>query len=101
MKKQITIPGFIYAEIPEAWAFEDANVIDGVSYRFSVYDNPSKSKVASISLVFDTPKKEDITAGFVAALESEKKKLMADHQNAITQIDGKIQQLLAITCEAA
>lgn len=100
MAKQITIPGVIYAAIPEDWNYGAADVIDGVYYRFTVHEHPGKTPVARISLVFDAPEQNDITAGFVADLENEKKKLMADHQNEITKINSKIQQLLAITCEA-
>jgi len=100
-QKQITIPGFIYAGIPESWATGDANVIDGVSYRFSIYDSPAHTKVARLSLVFDAPTKDQVVAGFVATLEAEKEKRNADHQNAITDLNRRIQQYLAITCEAA
>jgi len=101
MKKKITIPGFIYAGIPDSWEFGDAHVINGVSYRFSTYDNPAagKTKVATYNLVFDAPKNEDVTEGFVSVLEGKKKKLMADCQKETTAIDRQIQQLLAITNE--
>lgn len=103
MKKTITIPGFIYAGIPEPWEFGDAHVIDGVSYRFSTFDNPTagKTKVAAYRLEFDAPKNEDVTAGLVSVLEAKKKKVMADSQHEITAIDRQIQELLAITCEAS
>ena len=103
MKNQIKIPGFIYAGIPDSWEFGDAHVVEGVSYRFSSYDSPSagKTKITAYDLVFDAPKNEDVTEGFVSVLEGKKKKLMADCQKETTAIDRQIQQLLAITNEVS
>ena len=94
----ITIPGFIHASIPESWDFYQTNVIDGVKYDFWVHENMGSklTMVSPYSMTFDLPEKFDPTEGFVAGLQAEKKKLMADHQNAITQLDRQISQLLAI-----
>jgi len=99
MKKQITIPGFIYASVPEDWRYGTPSVIDGVHYSFSVWEEDDKTPIAKVNLTFDAPNQADVTAGFVAELNQQKKKLMAEHQNAITNIDRKIQELLAISCE--
>ena len=95
----ITIPGFIHASIPESWDFDGPSVVDGAKYEFWVHkDMGSKfTMVSPYSMTFDLPEKFDPTEGFVAGLQAEKKKLMADHQNALTQLDRKISQLLAIT----
>jgi hypothetical protein len=99
MKKQITIPGFIHTVLPKSWEFGSANVIDGVKYDFWVHESLSSeyTLVCPYLMTFDVPEKFDPVEGFVAGLQAEKKKLMADHQNALTQIDRQISQLLAIT----
>jgi len=101
MKKQITIHVYIYAQVPDSWRYGTPSVIDGVHYRFSVLEEDDKTLIAKVNLTFDAPSPEDVTAGFVAELNQQKKKLMAEHQNAITNIDRKIQELLAIACEVA
>lgn len=94
--KTITIPGFIYAEQPESWQHGDANIIGGVSYRFSTYNSDKPGKVCPIKLTFDLPEKFNPVEGFVKNLEAEKQKVRADFQARITEIDRQINQLLAI-----
>ena len=103
MAKQITIPGFIHASMPESWAFQHEDVVDGVKYDFWTNENMGGkfTKVCPYEMTFTVPDEFDPVQGFVASLQGQKQKLMADHQNALTQIDRKIQELLAITCEAA
>ena len=101
MKKQINIPLFVYAEVPEDWRYGMADVIDGVYYHITAFEHIDKTLIATVNLTFDAPSPADVTAGFVAELNKKKTELMAEHQNAITQIDRKIQELLAISCEVA
>lgn len=100
MKKQITIPYFVYAEMPEDWRYGMADVVDGVYYRITALEL-DQAPIAKVNLTFDAPSQADVTAGFVAELQQKKKELVAEHQNAITQLDRKIQELLAISCEVA
>lgn len=103
MAKQITIPGFIHASMPRDWEYGNADIVDGVKYAFWTHEKmgTDHTMVCPYEMTFTLPAQYDPTAGFVASLEAEKKRLMADHQNEITKINSKIQQLLAITCEAA
>jgi len=101
MKKTITIPGFIHASIPSEWSFGNPDVIDGVKYDFWIHESMGSkfTLVCPYLMTFDVPEKFDPAEGFVAGLQAEKKKMMAEHQNALTQLDRQISQLLAITNE--
>ena len=101
MKKQITIPYFVYAEAPEDWRYGMADVIDGVHYNATVYEHPKKQPIAKVNLTFEAPEQDVVAARIVAELNQKKKELMAEHYNAITEIDRKIQERLAITLEVA
>ena len=100
--KTITIPGFIYACKPTSTDFllKDKQIVGGVKYVFDAYDYSDRSeiytKVCQYALNFDLPESFNPVNAFVANLEAQKKKVRADFQARITEIDRQINQLLAI-----
>lgn len=94
--KTITIPGFIYASQPENWQFGDKNIVEGVAYRFSLYELSKASKVCPCELTFDLPEGFNPAEGFIKNLQAEKKEATADFQARITEINRQISQLQAI-----
>ena len=102
MKKTITIPGFIYARKPDEtdYILKEKNVIDGVKYLFDSFQFSPKSevftKVCDFELKFDLPESFNPVESFIANLNAEKKKAMADFQARCTEIDRQISQLQAI-----
>ena len=94
--KKITIPGFIYAEQPESWQINSPEIVDGVSYRFSVYDLNKPTKLCPFEMTFELPKKFNPIDGLVKNLKAEKQKVRTEFQARITDIDRQINQLLAI-----
>lgn len=99
--KTITIPGFIHVSIPESWNFGNASTVEGVKYDFWTMESmgPKFTMVCPYEMMFEIPETFDAVEGFVASLKEQKRELMAEHRNAITEIDRKISQLLAITNE--
>lgn len=53
--------------------------------------------IYEMDIVADVPDDFDPRAGIIAALESKKQKAKADYQMLMNTLDGKIQQLRAIT----
>ena len=67
-------------------------------YSFFGFDASDEDRVKVIdhTIELDIPDDFDPRPGMVAALEKQKKAAMAEFQARITEIDGRIQSLLAI-----
>lgn len=98
MTNKIVIPGFIYATQVDRYQ-EIASVINGVCYKFTTYENlpPPYVLVRPHELSFELPKQFNPTSVFVNNLQQEKQALMAQYQNALTDLDRQINELTAIT----
>ena len=93
MKKTIT--GFIAYRAP-LWSGDD-------DYRFLSCELPESGYVTVMphSFEVDIPDDFDPRPQMVKDLQDKKKKLMADFQARCTEIERKISELTALTCEAA
>lgn len=67
-------------------------------YRFFDYPEPHSDfvKIADYTVSVDVPEDFDPRYHMVAVLEREKQKITADFQKRVTEINGQIQQLLAL-----
>lgn len=90
MKIKITIYIF-HSEYP----WDDAPTYDVFSTKLD--DTEHRAYVGSQEIEIDVPDNFDPRAQQIAALEEEKKKVMALSQQAVTKINNRINNLKAIT----
>lgn len=101
--KTIELKGFVHCKPADKWD-SGSFVIDGMKYDFWQYEGMQSSGyalVAPLTVKVQMPDNFNPNGQFVAALEQQKKKAMAEFQNRITEIDRQISQFQAITMEAA
>ena len=99
--KNITLNGFIQCK--PADKYDNCNVIDGMLYEFWAYENMKSSGYAIVTphtITVDMPDSFNPNVQFVEALEAQKKKITAEFQNRITEIERQISQFTAIECAA-
>lgn len=101
MATTITLPGFLHSRPAHEW--ETKNVVDGMKFIFLDYADTEgttgNSLVCPYDLTFDLPDDFDPRSEFVKSLEAKKRKLMAEFQKSITDIESQIAKYTAITCE--
>lgn len=96
--KTIELKGFVHCKPAADWD-NGPFVIDGLKYDFWQWEdlkNSGLALVAPYTITLEVPDNFNPNGQFVAALEAEKKKVMAEFQNRITEIDRQISQFLAI-----
>jgi len=101
--KQITIQGFAYCKPAKSYETSNPNCIDGFTYDFIAFD-PSEFSGNSVdyihigkaTITIDAPDNFDPRAGAVQALEEQRKRIQAEFQARITEIDRQISQYTAI-----
>lgn len=86
---------------PEELAGDAERAINVLSFFSHEYKGSDYTKVGTAKITVELVSQDEMLGNQIDALKSEKTKLMADHQQALTNIDSKIQQLLAITMTAA
>ncbi|OJB06311.1 hypothetical protein [Burkholderia ubonensis] len=88
---KVTIKGFIFAE---------PNIAGNLVYTFAEYDRSqlvsNVVKVREHSFEVEVTDDFDPRAALIANLEREKKKLQAEFNARIVELNGRIQSLLAI-----
>ncbi|KVP76890.1 hypothetical protein WM08_14970 [Burkholderia ubonensis] len=88
---KVTIKGFIFAE---------PNIAGNLVYTFAEYDRSqlvsNVVKVREHSFEVEVPDNFDPRAALIANLEREKKKLQAEFNARVVELNGRIQSLLAI-----
>ncbi|TCK87327.1 hypothetical protein [Paraburkholderia sp. BL9I2N2] len=90
---KVIVEGFIIAKQDE-WMEEPEFIFR--EYDSSKYSSDPQVMVKPHTIEFEIPDGFDIRPGLVESLEQEKQKLMAAVQSRITEINAKIQSLLAI-----
>ena len=94
----VSIPGFIVAEKAESWQRGDAHIIDGMAFRFTVYD--SGEHIAPHMLTFTIPAGWDGTTQQIEALEEKREKATAAYQAMVTDINRQISELKCLEMAA-
>jgi hypothetical protein len=82
---------------------EGDNVIDGFTYYFwssDVTGIDGHIGAGTFEVNYEPPKGFDPRAGAVAALEAEKKRVQAEFQNRITEIEAQINKFTALEFKA-
>lgn len=97
---KVTMTGFVMAQKTREYDCEKHQVVDGIRYTFSHYNSSMYDSnlvmVQEHSFEVEVPDDFDPREGLVANLELEKKKITAEFQAKVTQINAQIQSLLAI-----
>lgn len=97
--------GFIMAHKIKDYDIEKHAWVERLAFSFSHYDsskyNESEVVVCEHSFEVDVPDDFDPRAGLVANLEAAKQKITAEFQAKVTEINGRIQSLLAIEADSA
>lgn len=98
--KQITIQAFAYCKPAESYQHHQPNVVDGFAYSFihcDVKDFGSGYIPAGTAiLTIDLPEGFDPRGGAVKELEAQRKKIQAEFQARMNEIDRQISQFTAI-----
>lgn len=104
MAKQITIQGFAYCKVAQSYEHGQSDVIDGFKYDFhisSVEDwGDGYIHAGTSTLTIELPEGFDPRAGAVQSLEEQRKKIQAEFQAQMVEIDRQISQFTAIECSA-
>ena len=95
--KTIELKGFVHCKPADKYDEPD-HVRDGLKYTFWDYEKlgGGLALVAPYTITLEIPDNFNPNGQFIEALEAEKKKVMAEFQNRITEIDRQISQFLAI-----
>lgn len=100
---QVTIKGFIYAQGTRHFDTETMKSVEGPGYHFYMGSNIGGSKyfedyvmVCPHNIVAEIPADFDPRSELVKNLEREKKRVMAEFNKRVTEIDAQIQTYLAI-----
>lgn len=98
--KQITVQGFAYCKPTESWEGKRPNSVDGFTYDFSGASvegwGDGYIPAGTATLTIDLPEGFDPRAGAVKTLEERRKKIQAEFQARINEIDRQISQFAAI-----
>ncbi|MFM0141791.1 hypothetical protein [Paraburkholderia sp. RL18-085-BIA-A] len=100
---KISIPGFIYAKGTRHLDVATFKMVEGPEYSFWTSGDLHKSEhfrdlalVGPHEIIADIPDSFDPRQQLAENLKAEKKRLMADFNKRITDIDRQIQEYLAI-----
>ena len=100
---QVTIKGFIYAKGTRHFDVVTSKMVEGPEYLFWASDTLHKSEhfrdlvlVGPHDLVTDIPDSFDPRQELANNLKAEKKRLQAEFNRRVTEIDHQIQTYLAI-----
>ncbi|KAA1012986.1 hypothetical protein FVF58_09335 [Paraburkholderia panacisoli] len=97
---KVTIKGFINARKTSRYDLDKHGYVEGMEFDFSTYDRTAHDSeiviVRQHEFEIDVPDDFDPREGMVANLEREKRKLTAEFQARVTQLNSRIQSLLAI-----
>ncbi|MBS6362126.1 hypothetical protein [Burkholderia sp.] len=97
---KVTINGHLFAQQKEDYDYGTGRIVGTVEYSFWECDMsksfPEYVKVCDHSFEVEVPDGFDPRSGIVANLEREKAEVTAKFQARITEINGRIQSLLAI-----
>lgn len=97
---KVQMKGFIMASKSQRYDADKLKYVDHMIYLFSHYDSSKYSSeevvVGEHTFEVEVPDNFDPREGLVANLEREKQKITADFQKRVTEINGQIQQLLAL-----
>lgn len=94
--EKMTIKGFIQCEPASNW---DNNTFEGFTFSFWTYKDMTShgySLVCPIELTFEIPEGFDPRGEVVKRLEEQKRKVQAEFQAKITEIERQISQFTAI-----
>lgn len=96
--KQITIQGFAHCSPSYSWRKDDSNVINGFAYDFCniQLEGDGYIPVGTATLTIDLPEGFDPRSGAVKTLEEQRKKIQAEFQARMNEIDKQISQYTAI-----
>jgi hypothetical protein len=98
--KQITITGFAYCKPAAQYELNNQSVIDGFKYSFVHCDvsdwGDGYISAGTATLTIDLPEGFDPRAGAVKTLEEQRKKIQAEFQARMNEIDRQISQFTAI-----
>ena len=92
--KTIEYEGWAYADPAKSHDRGDTNVHDGVSYQ--VYGFKTDASVGRAKVVIEIADDFDPREQFVKDLQEAKRKLMADFQARVTEIDRQISEFTAL-----
>jgi hypothetical protein len=99
---KISIPGFIYAVGVRHFDMKKMAYVDTPDFRFNTTDNLTGEHFRDYALVgpheiiAEVPDSFDPRKQFVDNLEAEKKRIRAEFNKRITELDRQIQTYLAI-----
>lgn len=82
---------------PEDLTRGDKAALGVMSFFSHDYKGGDYVKVGTATITVELISQDEMLGNQIDSLKAEKTKLMAEHQKALTSIDSKIQQLLAIT----
>ncbi|MDH4481435.1 MAG: hypothetical protein QE279_01860 [Rhodoferax sp.] len=98
--KQITITGFAFCKPASDWEANHPNVLDGFKYDYVHCDvsdwGDGYISAGTATLTIDLPEGFDPRAGAVKTLEEQRKKIQAEFQARMNEIDRQISQFTAI-----
>ena len=97
--KTLTINGFALCEPAESYEHKNPNCFDGFTYRFSQYDMTDVKgyiTAGTATLTINITEGFDPRGGAVKALEEQRKKIQAEFQARMNEIDKQISQFTAI-----
>lgn len=100
---KVTIKGFIYAKGTRHLDFETCKMVEGPEYSFWTSDDLHKSEhfrdyalVGPHEIIAEIPDSFDPRQQLAENLKAEKKRLQAEFNKRVTEIDRQIQTYLAI-----
>lgn len=95
-----TIKGFISARKSRDYDVDNRRFVERLEFDFTTYDrsqhDSSAVTIRQQEFEIDVPDDLDLRDGLVANLERDKRKLNAEFQARVTQLNAQIQSLLAI-----
>ena len=96
MAQTITLEGFIHCK-PSSWEHE--HMVNGLEFsfwRFETLSSQGYAQVCPAKVTFELPEGFNPNPQFVGSLEAAKKKLMAEFQARVNEIDEQINRFTAI-----
>ena len=94
---QVTKTVYLIAKGSQKYNLETCQVEDCVTFEVWPYDSLSGDKaVSKVEVTFEVPDNLNARDLRLSVLEAEKKKLQADFNNRVTEIQRQINELLAI-----
>jgi ABC-type hemin transport system ATPase subunit len=102
--EKITIQGFAYCKVAKTYEHGQSDVIDGFKYDIVNCDvsdwGDGYISAGKATLTIELPEGFDPRAGAVKTLEEQRKKIQAEFQARMVEIDRQISQFTAIECVA-